>query len=57
MQYFNESYINIPEISFGKKTSSLGNCEDGEQDDATVEKFYQNTVLIPVSKKLKGNFL
>ena len=37
-ELFNESYINIVEISSGNKPSSLGNCEDSEQDDATVDK-------------------
>ena len=38
VELFNENYINIVEISSGKKPSSLGNCEDSAQDDATVDK-------------------
>ena len=35
---FNKKFINIVEISSGNKPSSLGNCEDNEQDDAIVDK-------------------
>ena len=38
LELFNENYINIVEISSGNKPSSLGNCEDSAQDDATVNK-------------------
>ena len=38
MELFNEKCINIVEISSGNKPSSLGNCEDSAQDDATVDK-------------------
>ena len=38
VELFNENYINIVEISSGNKPSSLGNCEDSAQDDATVNK-------------------
>ena len=35
VELFNENYINIVNISSGKKPSSLGNWEDSAQDDAT----------------------
>ena len=38
VERFNENYINIVEISSGNKPSSLGNCEDSTQDDATVDQ-------------------
>ena len=38
VELFHENYINIVEISSGKKPSSLGNCEDSAQDDYTVDK-------------------
>ena len=38
VELFNESNINIVEISSGNKPSSLGKCEDSAQDDATVDK-------------------
>ena len=38
VELFNENYINIVEISSENKPSSLGNCEDSAQDDATVDK-------------------
>ena len=38
VELFNENYINIVDISSGSKPSSLGNCEDSAQDDATVDK-------------------
>ena len=38
VELFNENCINIVEISSENKPSSLGNCEDSAQDDATVDK-------------------
>ena len=38
VELFNKKYINIVEMSSGKKPSSLGNCEESEQEDATVDK-------------------
>ena len=38
VEIFNENYLNIVEISSGKKPSYLENCEDSAQDDATVDK-------------------
>ena len=38
VELFNANCINIVEISSGNKPSSLGNCEDSAQDDATVDK-------------------
>ena len=38
VELFNENYINIVEILSGNKSSSLGNCEDSAQGDATVDK-------------------
>ena len=38
VEIFNENYLNIVEISSGKKPSYLENCEDSAQDDATVNK-------------------
>ena len=38
VELFNENCINIAEISSENKPSSLGNCDDSAQDDATVDK-------------------
>ena len=38
VELFNEDCINIVQVSSGNKPSSLGNCEDGVQDDGTVDK-------------------
>ena len=38
VELFNENCINIVEISSENKPSSLGNCDDSAQDDATVDK-------------------
>ena len=38
VELFNENCINIVEISYENKPSSLGNCDDSAQDDATVDK-------------------
>ena len=50
-ELFDENYINIVETS-----SSLGNCEDSAQDDATVGKIIYIKIQF-TSQKLKGNFL
>ena len=57
VELFNENHIISVEISSGKKPSSLGNCEDTAQAMLLLTKLYQNKVLIPASKKLKGHFL
>ena len=57
VELFNENHIISVEISSGKKPSSLGNCEDSAQAMLLLTKLYQNKVLIPASKKLKGHFL
>ena len=38
VELFNENRINIVETSSENKPSSLGNCDDSAQDDATVDK-------------------
>ena len=38
VELFNENCINIVEISSENKPSSLGNCDDSAQGDATVDK-------------------
>ena len=38
VELFNENCINIVETSSENKPSSLGNCDDSAQDDATVDK-------------------
>ena len=50
MELFNQNCINIVEISSGNKPLSLGNCEESAQDNATIDKLYQSTVLMPASK-------
>ena len=37
VELFNENYISIVDISSGNKTSSLGNCEDRAQGNATID--------------------
>ena len=53
VEFLNENYRIIVEISPGDKPSTLRKCKDCAQDDATVEEIKQNAVLIPMSKKLK----
>ena len=56
VELFNENYINIVEISSGKKTSSLGNCEDSAQDDANVDKIISQYSSHPSVQKIKREF-
>ena len=56
VKLFNENYIIIVEISAGNKPSSLGNCEDSEQDDATVDKIISKYSSHPSVQKLKREF-
>ena len=56
VELFNENYINIVEISSGKKPSSLGNCEDITQDDATVDKFISKYSSHLSVQKIKKEF-
>ena len=53
---FNENYINIVEISSGKKPSSLGNCERSAQDDATVDEIISKYSAHPSVQKIKREF-
>ena len=55
VELFNENYINIVEISSGNKPSSLGNCEDSVQDDATVDKISKYSAH-PSVQKIKREF-
>ena len=52
LEHFNENYINIAEMSSGKKRY-FRNCEDSAQGDASVNEI----IFMLVSKKLKGNCL
>ena len=56
VELFNENYINIVEISSGNKPSSLGNCEDSAQDDATVDKIISKYSSHPSVQKIKREF-
>ena len=56
VELFNENYVNIVEISSGKKLSSLGNCEDSAQDDATVGKIISKYSSHPSVQKIKREF-
>ena len=56
VELFNENYINIVEISSGKKPSSLGNCEDSAQDDATVYKIISKYSSHSSVQKIKREF-
>ena len=56
VERFNENYINIVEISSGNKPSSLGNCEDSTQDDATVDKIISKYSSHPKVQKIKREF-
>ena len=56
MDLFNENYLNIVEISSGKKPSSLGNCERSAQDDATVDEIISKYSAHPSVQKIKREF-
>ena len=56
VKVFNENYINIVEISSGNKPSSLGNCQDSAQDDATVDKILSKYSSHPSVQKIKREF-
>ena len=56
VELFNENYINIVEISSGNQPSSLGNCEDSAQDDATVDKIMSKYSSHPSVQKIKREF-
>ena len=56
VELFNENCINIAEISPGNKRSSLGNCEDCEQDDATLDKIISKYSSHPSVQKIKREF-
>ena len=56
VELFNENYITIVEISSGKKPSSLENCEDSAQDDATVDKIISKYSSHPSVQKIKREF-
>ena len=55
VELFNENYITIVEISSGNKASSLGNCEDSAQNDATVDKIISKYSSHP-SVQIKREF-
>ena len=56
VELFNKNYINIVEISSGNKPSSLENCEDSAQDDATVDKIISKYSSHPSVQKIKREF-
>ena len=56
VELFNENFINIVEISPGNKPSSLGNCEDSAQDDATVDEIISKYSAHPSVQKIKRGF-
>ena len=56
VELFNENYINIVEISSGNKPSSLGNCEDSAQDDATIYKIISKYSSHSSVQKIKREF-
>ena len=56
VELFNENYINIVEISSENKPSSLGNCEDSAQDDATVNKIISEQSSHPSVQKIEREF-
>ena len=52
VDFFNENYINIVEISPGNKPS-LRNCEDSAQDYATVDGIISKCSAHPSVQKTK----
>ena len=56
LEYFNENYINIVEISSENKPSSLGICQDSAQDDSTVDKVISKYSAHPSVQKIKREF-
>ena len=56
VELFNENYIDIIEISSGNKPSSLGNCEDSAQDNATFDKIISKYSSHPTVQKTKREF-
>ena len=56
VELFNENDINTVDISSGKKPSSLGNCEDSAQDDATVDKIISKYSSHSSVQKIKREF-
>ena len=56
VELFNENYINIVEISSGDKPSSLGNYEDGAEDDATVDEIISKYSAHTSVQKIKKEF-
>ena len=52
MEPFNENYIYIVEIQSDNKPSFLGNCEDSEQDDATVDEIMPKYSAHPRVQKM-----
>ena len=56
VELFNKTYINIVEISSGNKSSSLGNCEDSAQDDATIDQIISKYSPHPSVQKIKREF-
>ena len=55
VEYYNENYINIVEISSGNKPSSLGICEDSAQDNSTFDKVISKYSAHPSVQKIKRN--
>ena len=56
VERFTENYINIVVISSGNKPSSLGNCEDGSQHNATIDKIISKYSSHPSVQKIKKEF-
>ena len=52
MEPFNENYIYIVEIQSDNKPSFVGNCEDSEQDDATVDEIMPKYSAHPRVQKI-----
>ena len=56
VELFNENYVDIVETSSGNKPSSLRNCEDSAQDDATADKIISKYSSHPSVQKNKTEF-
>ena len=57
VEHFNESYITVVTLSSRKSRPPYKIVKILRRAMPPLTKLYQNTVLIPESKKLKGNFL
>ena len=57
VEHFNESYITVATLSSRKSRHPYKIIKILSRTMPQLTKLYQNIVLIPESKKLKGNFL